>query len=201
MSSSRDRILDAAAELIRTRGLARTTTKEIARAAGVAEGTIYKQFTDKHELIGQVLYSRLPNFIPAIKELAERVGDGSVRDNLVRVAVLALDFYREAMPMAASLLADQDLLDSQRRANTAHRAGPQRAHEAIADYLAAEQRAGRVTPAAHPRALADLLLGACFQQAYLDAYAGADPTPTHQHRRATTLIDALAPAIEPTQPS
>jgi AcrR family transcriptional regulator len=201
MSSSRDRILDAAAELIRTRGLARTTTKEIARAAGVAEGTIYKQFADKHELIGQVLYARLPSFIPAIKDLSARVGEGRVRDNLVRIAVLALDFYREAMPMSASLLADQDLLDAQRRANTAHHAGPQRAHEAVADYLAAEQRAGRIPPTARPRPLADLLLGACFQQSYLDAYAGADPTRTRQHRRATDLIDALAPIIEPDQPS
>lgn len=198
---SRDRILDAAAELIRTRGLARTTTKEIARAAGVAEGTIYKQFADKHELIGQVLYSRLPHFIPAIKELSDRVGTGSVRDNLVRVAVLALDFYREAMPMSASMLADQALLDAQRRANAAHRAGPQRAHEALADYLAAEARTGRVAAGAHPRAVADLLLGACFQQAYLDAYAGTEPGRTRQHRRAADLVDALVPVIEQNQQS
>ncbi|MGH3995405.1 MAG: helix-turn-helix domain-containing protein, partial [Pseudonocardiaceae bacterium] len=35
--STRDRILDGAAEVMRTRGLANTTTKEIAKAAGLSE--------------------------------------------------------------------------------------------------------------------------------------------------------------------
>ena len=35
--TTRDAILDGALEVMRTRGLARTTTKEIARAAGFSE--------------------------------------------------------------------------------------------------------------------------------------------------------------------
>lgn len=193
--TSRDRILDAADELIRTQGLARATTKEIARAAGVAEGTLYKQFRDKHELIGQVLYSRMPQFIPAIKQLSERVGDRTVVGNLRWLAELALDFYRASMPIAAALLADQALLDNQRRTNAAHRAGPHRAHEAVADYLAAEQRAGRIAAGVGPRGVADLLLGACFQRAYLDCYERTETSPAQRRRVAAELVDTLAPLL------
>ncbi len=50
MESTRSRILDAALELISERGYNGATTAEIARRAGVAEGTIYRYFKDKKEL-------------------------------------------------------------------------------------------------------------------------------------------------------
>src|SRR4051794_40616709 len=58
--NTRDRILDAAAELMRTRGIIRTTTKEIAKAAGFSEATLYKHFRDKEELLLRVLRERMP---------------------------------------------------------------------------------------------------------------------------------------------
>ena len=45
-SSTRDRMLDAAYTVMRTRGLARATTKEIAREAGFSEAALYKHFED-----------------------------------------------------------------------------------------------------------------------------------------------------------
>jgi len=50
MESTRTRILDAALHLISERGYNGATTAEIARRAGVAEGTIYRYFKDKKEL-------------------------------------------------------------------------------------------------------------------------------------------------------
>ncbi len=60
MTDTRDRILDAATHVMRTRGFARTTTKEIARAAGYSEATLYKHFQDKTDLFLAVLKERLP---------------------------------------------------------------------------------------------------------------------------------------------
>ena len=40
--STRDRMLDAAAHVMHTRGLSRATTKEIAKAAGYSEAALYK---------------------------------------------------------------------------------------------------------------------------------------------------------------
>ena len=61
MADTRDRILDAAAHVMRTRGFARTTTREIARAAGYSEATLYKHFQDKTDLFLAVLKERLPS--------------------------------------------------------------------------------------------------------------------------------------------
>jgi len=47
----RDQIVSAAVNLFARRGFARTTTREIAAAAGVAEGTIYLYFASKQDLL------------------------------------------------------------------------------------------------------------------------------------------------------
>ena len=48
---TRERILDAALELFRTRGYAETTMRQIAEAAGVAVGNAYYYFASKDQLI------------------------------------------------------------------------------------------------------------------------------------------------------
>ncbi len=50
-AGTRERIIDAARAVMLNKGLVRATTKEIARAAGVSEGTIYNYFANKEELI------------------------------------------------------------------------------------------------------------------------------------------------------
>jgi len=47
----REMIARAALTLFAERGYERTTTKEIARAAGISEGTIFKYFPTKHDLL------------------------------------------------------------------------------------------------------------------------------------------------------
>jgi len=47
----REMIARAALKLFAERGYERTTTKEIARAAGISEGTIFKYFPTKHDLL------------------------------------------------------------------------------------------------------------------------------------------------------
>ena len=57
---ARVRILDAAHELMLTVGLARATTKEIAKAAGCSEAALYKYFASKEELFIRVLGNGCP---------------------------------------------------------------------------------------------------------------------------------------------
>ena len=70
MPDTRDRILDAAAHVMRTLGFARTTTKEIARAAGYSEATLYKHFQDKTDLFLAVLKERLPSLGSTLSALS-----------------------------------------------------------------------------------------------------------------------------------
>jgi AcrR family transcriptional regulator len=55
--ATREKLLGAALELYTTAGFRGTTTPEIARRAGVAEGTIYRHFTGKEELLNEVYRS------------------------------------------------------------------------------------------------------------------------------------------------
>ncbi len=52
--ATRQRLLRAALELFTTNGFQATTTPEIAERAGVAEGTIYRHFPGKEQLLNEV---------------------------------------------------------------------------------------------------------------------------------------------------
>ncbi|MCP9982568.1 TetR/AcrR family transcriptional regulator [Actinomadura madurae] len=51
----RERILAAAVTVIRARGIVAATTKEIARSAGVSEGSLYNHFANKTALFAAAL--------------------------------------------------------------------------------------------------------------------------------------------------
>jgi AcrR family transcriptional regulator len=169
--ATRDVILDAAARVLREQGLSNATTKEIARAAGYSEATLYKHFRDKLELMVAVLHERSPQFIPLLLTLPGRVGRGSVRDTLTELAAVCISFYRDGFPMFASIFADPVILAAHRDQLRSAGLGPQRANEGLAAYLRAEQDRGRIAPEADPEALAGLVLGACFQQAFISHFA------------------------------
>ena len=52
--STRDKIVKSAVTLFIQQGVAKTTTKQIAHSASVAEGSIYRYFPSKEELAWQV---------------------------------------------------------------------------------------------------------------------------------------------------
>ncbi|MGW6915605.1 TetR/AcrR family transcriptional regulator [Kitasatospora sp. NPDC054939] len=165
--STRERILDAAAEILRTRGVAQATTKEIAQASKVSEPTLYKYFGDKERLLLAVLEER----VPGLSRVSVRPGAGEVEDNLAELAHAVLDFYQASIPMLGALLADPQRMATHRVAMSRHGGGPEKAVAGFAAYLRAEQELGRVAPDADPAASASLLIGACFQEAFLRYYA------------------------------
>src|SRR5437773_8024837 len=107
----RDRILDAAVAVLRERGLAAATTKEIARVAGCSEGSLYTYFANKEQLLLAVMAERLPPFIPLLHGLLQRAGEDTLEDHLQEVARLALPFYVQMMPVAAAVLATPELAE------------------------------------------------------------------------------------------
>ncbi|GAA1591862.1 TetR/AcrR family transcriptional regulator [Actinomadura kijaniata] len=188
--SARERILDAAADIMRTQGVARATTKEIARAAGYSEALIYKHFRDKEELLSRVLLERMPSFTESL-----RPGEGTVAGNLTAFAHNALRFYRRAFPMMASFAAQPALIAAS-RANLERRdAGPRCPIDRLGAYLAAERDLGRLGPGADPEALAALLVGACFQQGFLRYFAVGPEGDDLPESVAAALVQALSPAL------
>jgi AcrR family transcriptional regulator len=197
MTGTRDRILDAALHVMRTRGFARTTTKEIARAAGYSEATLYKHFQDKADLFLAVLKERLPSIGPVIAGLAADVGAGVLRDRLEATARGAITFYEASFPISASIFSEPDLLAAHRAAMAQHGAGPQWPVQALAAYLRAEQERGRIGPGADCDAAASLLLGACLQYAFLRCFSQLPPDPDATAAHAASLVSTLLPALTP----
>jgi AcrR family transcriptional regulator len=201
--TTRDQILDAAAHVMHTLGLARTTTKEIAQAAGLSEAALYRHFADKAELFLCVIGERLPQLVATLKDLPARVGRRTVRTNLEDVARVALPFYDQTAPMAAALFSEPELLARHQERLRNKNAGPSHAVDLLAAYVRAEQRAGRISQRADPEAAASLLIGACLGRAFLrrvmGTHQGADADEHFVKAVVRTLMHGLAPD-ESTEP-
>ncbi|MGW1881197.1 TetR/AcrR family transcriptional regulator [Streptomyces sp. NPDC001970] len=173
---ARERILDAAHELMLTVGLARATTKAIAASADCSEAALYKHFTSKEELFVSVLRERLPQLDPLLHRLVADPGERTVEENLTEIARQAALFYAESFPIAASLYAEPTLKarhdDAMRELGT----GPHLPIESLDTYLRSERDAGRIAAGADTFAAASLLLGACAQRAFA-FHATADGQP------------------------
>ncbi|WP_435113391.1 TetR/AcrR family transcriptional regulator [Nocardiopsis synnemataformans] len=175
---TREHLLDSAADVLRRFGMAHATTKEIARAAGYSEATLYKHFEDKSDLLLSVMRHRFPPFVEVLAELPDRVGRGSVRDTLTELMAKAVDFFRYGAPMLGSLFADPELLRRHQEGMRQRGAGPLNVNRGLADYLRAERDLGRVRPDTDTDAVASLLVGACFQRGFFEAFSsGSEDFP------------------------
>lgn len=167
----RERILAAAAQVFRERGVTRATTKEIARVAGVSEGSLYNHFEHKTALFGATFATVASGVAQAMRELMDNAGKNTVEENLARFAAAEIAFYGDLLPMVGPVLADRDLL-AWLQESPEHSNGPLYGHAGLIGYLETEQKAGRLAADARPGAIAAALLGACQQHAFTTRVSG-----------------------------
>src|SRR5579864_7621795 len=105
---TRQHILDTAERILQQRGLARVTTRDITRAAGLADGTLYVHFPHKEDLFLAIIQRHLPAFVPTVQP--EQAGAQSLRASLEALSQAAVRYYAELIPLSASLFADPALL-------------------------------------------------------------------------------------------
>jgi AcrR family transcriptional regulator len=144
--ATRQLLLDAAASVFSARGYTRATTKEIAKAAGVAEGTIYRHFADKKELFGAVFTDRNASNFGAITALPDLAGTKTVRENLQFLLRAIEDVEANVAPLQAAMSSDAELARSLfSEAPPGGRSAPGITPlKPLSAYLAAEQKLGRV---------------------------------------------------------
>lgn len=183
---SRERILDAAALVMRERGLANATTKLIAAAAGYSEAMLYKRFTDKQDLFLAVLEERTP---PVRIDVAS-AGHGDLTENLANLVEQLMGFFTQTFPIAASVFGAPELLAQHRNGVTAHGRSPAGPVLTVQSYLDAEQTKGRLGQGADTTSAARLLVGAAFHQGFLAAFNGLDNVPD-----AATTAGGIAATI------
>jgi AcrR family transcriptional regulator len=189
-SPARQRILDAAVGLIRERGIGRVTTKEIALAAGAAEGSLFKNFGNKMGLLTELLTYELPE-VRAWRTI-DRPGHGDPVTALVVFMERAIDYYTAALPIIAGFLADRELHRRYQELRPDHRSGPQLALELSAGYLRRWQQSGQLDKAADPDAMAAALCGGALMCALIEHMAGAGQVPGGREGLIHSLIGCVA---------
>ena len=83
---TRQRLIRAALELFTTRGYHDTTTAQIAKKAGIAEGTIYRHFASKQQLLNELYRAAQRWATRVVQEPARDAQSGTARAQLTAVA-------------------------------------------------------------------------------------------------------------------
>jgi len=108
----RAEILAAAGRVFARKGFERSTTAEIAREAGVAEGTIFRYFPTKKDLLLNLVVSLVMETLPL---LLERIEGKSPEDALKDALRDRLDVIKKSAPLLKVFLAEalfrEDLRD------------------------------------------------------------------------------------------
>jgi AcrR family transcriptional regulator len=164
----RARVLTAAVEVVRAAGAQRATTKAIAEAAGVSEGTIFNHFPTKAALLKAVFTEGIDNPMPAaMARLWDDTGLGDVTRNLTALAVAAVRYYSEVLPLSGPQVLGAQEIRAARTEVREREFGPIIGHDGLTRYLTVEQGLGRIPARADPPLLAVALLGGCQQYAFL----------------------------------
>jgi AcrR family transcriptional regulator len=163
----REAILETTLELINTEGIARLTTKEIAARAGASEASIYYHFADKRALLEGVIFEAVLTPLRTFAaSFAERVAGKSVREALIEYGRALESFWVRVLPVVSAIQADVELRTYFRERIGELGFGPHRGVRIVGEYLAEEQRAGRVRADVDVQAAAMSLAGTCFLSAY-----------------------------------
>ncbi len=197
MKDSRQNILDATEQLLLSEGLARLTTREIARKAGVAEGLIYHHFGNKASLILKVVERKMLPSNNAVKNLPLHVGLRTVWENLEDTLMIVYYSHYETAPIVSSTLADKQLRDQIPKIADEDTPGPQKDIKWISRYLAAEQRMKRVANAVDPQVAANCLWKIVVQTATEDFLMGRIKDEVCMREEIRRYLQFLMSGMEP----
>jgi AcrR family transcriptional regulator len=201
MIDNRQNIINATVGLLQTKGLARLTTREIARKAKVAEGLIYHHFKDKAELIHEVVEQRMHDVKNVLQSLPLQVGLRKLSDNLEEVLSVVYRSHYEIVPIVCSVFADHQLRARMREIMKEREVGPQHAIDGLAVYLAAEQRLGRMAETVIPQAAAKCLWRISIQTAMDDQLMEQKPDANRIRQEIRQYVQTIMTGLEPRLPA
>jgi AcrR family transcriptional regulator len=147
VDSTRNRLVDAAAQLLDEGGPSAVTLREVGRLAGVSHNAPYKHFTDKQELLAAVAARELARLHTAMQALATE----HPPDEVLRAMMLGYLDWAARHPARFKLTFGPWSNDSPELA-----AAATAARTALVEAVANAQRSGAI-PAADPERAAALL--------------------------------------------
>lgn len=185
----RREILAAAARVFGENGYAGTTTRAIADAADVAEGTLYNYFGGKREILLAIAHEMEA---PMEAILTERDGAAD-RETLVSMFEQALDISEEQLPFARAVYSEAWVDDGILEDFVIVRL--RRVYERLRAFIAGGIEA-RILRAIDTDLGARLVMG-MFAALVLPAVRGVSPLPSPQERRALaeSVVDILLDGV------
>ncbi len=182
-SGGREAIREATLALLRERGVARLTTRDVAERAGVSEASVYYHYTDKAGLLRAVFEAGLERLQSATVN-----GDGT----LLAFGQELERFLEQALPVMTAAQSDAELRDSLAAHMVANDLGPHRGVQTLGAHLAAGQRAGTVRKDLDPQAAAMLFVSSCLLRVAQRQFVGrADAPPVPSLERTVAQFEAL----------
>ena len=191
---SDERILEAARAVFLEQGIA-ATTAEVAKRAGIAEGSIFKRFATKAELFKAAMQFEFedPDFI---RTLVGARDEDDPRETLFQVGLQAVGFFRRMMPLIMLQFGTgkKHGVPEQLLGN---KAPPLRALNAIATFVERQIRAGRMRKH-EPEIVARMLMGSIQSYVFFEIVLRTQqkmPLPVEEYLRG--LINVLWTGVEP----
>ncbi|GHJ96841.1 TetR family transcriptional regulator [Streptomyces sp. NE5-10] len=191
-TATRTKLVDTTIRLVSELGYAKTTTRAIAQAAGVAEGTLYRHFPDKATLFAEAVLQQNQHVVDWIDTLPARAGTATVKANLTDCLTHLATLRADILPLELAILTDPEL------ARVAPPPGalpgpPGR----LAEYLRAEQKLGRLRADADPDHGAVVLLALLFGMA-MNPPAAPDQEALPALPGIADTVDIILKGLAPT---
>jgi AcrR family transcriptional regulator len=139
--ATRQRLIRAALDLFTTIGFTAATTPEIARRAGVAEGTIYRHFTGKTHLFNEVYRGTQRWALKIVREL-ESDRTARARERLMQVARQLIEAADRDPALIRMLLHPRE----ERQLDDKSREAAREFREALQQLVAMGKSDGQVRP-------------------------------------------------------
>jgi AcrR family transcriptional regulator len=156
----KQRIMEAAELLFRTRRYHETTLDEIAQKAGVAKGTLYLYFSDKEDLIFQAAVAGFDGMCDELRR--EEADHAPFRETLLRACENIGVFFKAKRPLFRIILSEGERSMEgggggglQKRWREHRR----RMTDAVASIVARGMASGEIRPDVPKEVLAEYLLG------------------------------------------
>jgi AcrR family transcriptional regulator len=181
-------ILDAARGVFLERGIS-ATTAEVARRAGIAEGSIFKRFKTKIDLFRAAMQPTMDD--PSWLNLLAAQAGTDLRQTLVTVGLEAIEFYRQVIPLHMMTWSNPTGM-----AGSPVNSPALRALKRATAFFEGEMRAGRLRRH-DPEILARSFLGSLSNYVFYEmVYAAHDELPLAPETFLRGLVNLLFVGVE-----
>lgn len=185
-AKTQEELLKAALKVVSEKGYLGATTREIAKAAGVTELTLFRHFGSKEKLFGEILGRH--TFLPKLKELLPELDSLPYEDALRLIATRFLLSLKERKDMVMIMHAEINRYPDKIR--TVYYGAIDEMRKTLAQYFFSLKKRGKFRKV-NPDIAASMFLGMFFSYFRTEEIMlGRDITKKgHMDRQVRELVD------------